>query len=158
MMQRLEWKLYFANIALSAALRSTCPKAQVGAVLTKDREIMSTGYNGAPRGMKHCDETGCINDSEGHCIRTLHAEINSIIKAMQSIKGAELFSTHLPCIECCKIIINVGIVRVYYIHDYVDSRSLLLGYHSQTEFLREGGVEVERIDIMDLSHKIRIEV
>jgi len=148
--KRLNWKLYFANMSLSTALRSTCPRISVGAVLVKDREIVSTGYNGAPKGMKHCIEAGCILDKSNHCIRSVHAEANAIIKARCNIQGAELFCTYAPCIECCKLIINAGIKKVYYIYDYFDERSLELGYSSQIEFLKEGKVKVELINILDL--------
>ena len=108
------------------------------------------GYNGAPKGMRHCFEIGCANDSEGHCIRSVHAEANAIMKAKCDIRGAELFCTYLPCIECCKIIINVGIVKIYYIYDYFDKRSVLLEYSSQIEFLKEGKIQIEKINIQDL--------
>jgi len=147
---RLDWKLYFSNIALSSALRATCPKISVGAVLVKNKEIVSTGYNGAPKGMKHCTEVGCILDKSGHCIRSVHAEANAIIRAKTDTYGAELFCTHFPCIECCKLILNAGIVKVYYIYEYVDERSLELGYHSQSQFLKEGKVKVEKISYSDL--------
>lgn len=148
--ERLNWKLYFANMAINSALRSTCPRISVGAVLVKDKEVVSTGYNGAPRGMKHCTEAGCILDKSNHCIRSVHAEANAIIKARCNIQGAELFCTHMPCLECCKLIINVGINKVYYIFGYLDVRSLDLGYSNQIEFLKEGKVKVEMISILDL--------
>jgi len=153
--KRLEWKFYFANIALSAALRSTCPKIQVGAVLTKDQEIVSTGYNGAPKGMKHCLEVGCIIDKNGHCVRSVHAEANAIMRAARDTKGAEIFCTHVPCVECCKLIMNAEIKKVYYIFDYYDKRIADLKYDNQTEFLEEGKIEIERINVMDLSREAR---
>ena len=152
--KRLEWKFYFANMALGAALRATCPKIRVGAILVKDKEVISTGYNGAPKGMKHCIEIGCVEDAEGHCVRSLHAEVNAIMKAGRDARGAELFCTHMPCIECCKLIINAGIKKIYYVFDYYDKRSLLLGCSAQLQFL-EGWVKVERINAMNLSCEAR---
>jgi len=154
--KRLEWKFYFANMALCAAHRATCPKIKVGAVLTKDQEVVSTGYNGAPKGMKHCYEVGCIIDKNGHCIRSVHAEANAIMRAARDTRGAELFCTHEPCIECCKLIMNAEIKKVYYIFDYHDKRVAELGYSSQIKFLEEGGIKVERINVMNLSREARM--
>lgn len=105
---------YFLNVAEVVATRATCNRAHIGAVLVKDKYIISTGYNGAPRGLQHCDEIGHLMEND-HCVRTTHAEQNAIIQAAvhgSSTEGATLYSTHSPCKICSKIILNAHIVRV----------------------------------------------
>lgn len=105
---------YFMNIAKVVATRATCDRAHVGALLTRDKEILATGYNGSPRGLKHCDEVGHEIEN-GHCIRTTHAEQNAIVQAALhgvSTKDATLYTTHSPCYICAKMIVNAGIKRV----------------------------------------------
>jgi len=107
---------YFMGIAKAVAARSTCDRAQVGCVLVKDNQIISTGYNGAPRGLPHCDEVGHWMDN-GHCIRTVHAETNAIIQAALhgvATSGSTCYVTHAPCINCCMALINAGIEHVYF--------------------------------------------
>jgi dCMP deaminase len=148
-MNRLDEKIYFAIIAFCSGLRSTCPKASVGAIIVKDRKIISVGYNGAPKGLPHCYEAGCIEDKSGHCIRSVHAEVNAIIKAGDKTIGSELYCTHAPCLECCKVIINAGIKKVYYIYDYFDKRAVELGYTNQLKFLSEGVKDIEKINLFE---------
>ena len=126
MSQRVDWHTYFMNIALQAATRSTCDRKNVGAVIVRDRTILSTGYNGSIRGMPHCDDVGHMMDA-GHCVATVHAEANAIIQAAKNgvrIDGAELYTTASPCWNCFKLIANAGIVKVYYGEFYRDERSL----------------------------------
>ena len=104
------------------SLRSTCPKGN-GAVLARDGRIISTGYNGAPSGQPHCLEAGCPEDTNGHCQRTVHAEVNTIAMAARhgiSTKGSTLYCTTAPCPHCCKLLANSGIIRVVYGKDYSD--------------------------------------
>ena len=123
---RVGWDHYFMNIARQAASRSTCDRKFVGAVIVRDRTILSTGYNGSIRGMPHCDEVG--HDLEnGHCVATLHAEANAIIQAAKNgvnISGSELYTTASPCWNCFKLIANAGIRRIYYGEFYRDEKSL----------------------------------
>lgn len=125
-MSRIDWDMYFMNIARQVASRSTCDRKHVGAVIAKDKNILSTGYNGSISGMPHCDEIG--HDIEnGHCIATIHAEANAIILAAKhgvSIDGADLYITASPCWNCFKLIANSGIKRVFYGEFYKDERSL----------------------------------
>lgn len=125
MNSRPSWDQYFLNIAQQVAERSTCPRAKVGAVVARDKRILATGYNGAPSGIPHCLEIGCLihetKNPEGlveqNCLRTIHAEINSIVQAARhgvSIEGASIYLTHSPCINCLKVIINAGIKIVHY--------------------------------------------
>jgi len=117
------------DIARQVARRSTCPRANVGAVVVKDRRILTTGYNGSPMGLPHCTDVGCLI-IDNHCVRTLHAEQNAIIQAALhgvSVNGGTVYVTHQPCLNCAKVIINAGIVRVVYAGDYPDptARSFL---------------------------------
>ncbi len=131
--QRPTWDAYFMAIARLVAQRSTCTRRAVGAVLVRDKRLLSTGYNGAPSGIRHCSETGCLRrqlnvpSGERHELcRGIHAEQNAIIQAAYhgvSIKGATLFCTNLPCSICAKMIINAGIVRICYAEGYADQLS-----------------------------------
>ncbi|MFH1707952.1 MAG: dCMP deaminase family protein [Planctomycetota bacterium] len=122
---RVDWHTYFMKIAEQVATRSTCDRKHVGAVIVKDRSILSTGYNGSIAGMPHCDEAG--HDMEaGHCVATIHAEANAIIQAAKhgvAIDGADLYITASPCWNCFKLIANSGIKRVFYGEFYRDQRS-----------------------------------
>ena len=114
------------NIAHEAATRSTCDRKHVGAVIVREKTILSTGYNGSIRGMPHCDEVGHEMEN-GHCVGTIHAEANAIIQAARNgvnISGAELYTTASPCWSCFKLIANSGIRRIYYGEFYRDERSL----------------------------------
>ena len=124
--KRIGWHEYFMNIARQAATRSTCDRKNVGAVIVRDRTILSTGYNGSIRGMPHCDEAGHLME-EGHCIATIHAETNAILQAAKNgvnINKAELYTTASPCWNCFKMVVNAGIQRIYYGEFYRDRRSL----------------------------------
>ncbi len=127
---RPDWQTYFFQIAKLVASRSTCLRRQVGAVLVKDNRILSTGYNGAPAGITHCLERGCIRtelnipSGERHELcRGLHAEQNAIIQAAYhgvSINGADIYCTNQPCIICSKMLINAGIKKIYISNPYPD--------------------------------------
>ena len=139
---------YFMNIAEVVATRATCLRNCVGAVIVRDKRIISTGYNGAPRNLDHCLDIGCIRDQENiesgtmhEVCRAVHAEQNAIIQAALhgvSTRGTTIYCTHQPCVLCAKMIINANIVRVVFTHAYPDSRAL--------EFFEEAGVEVVRMD------------
>ena len=114
------------NIAREAATRSTCDRKHVGAVIVRDKTILSTGYNGSIRGMPHCDEMGHTMEND-HCVATIHAEANAIIQAARNgvnISGAEMYTTASPCWNCFKLIANSGIQRIYFGEFYRDERSL----------------------------------
>ena len=99
------------NIARQVATRSTCPRKHVGAVIVRDRTILSTGYNGSIRGLPHCSDVGCLME-DGHCVATVHAEANAIIQAAKNgvaIDGAEIYTTASPCWPCFKLIANSGL-------------------------------------------------
>lgn len=139
--------IYFLNIASIVATRSTCLRNHVGSVIVKNKRILSTGYNGAPSGMEHCLDIGCVRDLENipsgtrhEKCRAVHSEQNAIIQAAihgVSIEGATIYCTHQPCILCAKMIINANIKRVVYRNGYPDEDSL--------KFLHDASIEVERV-------------
>jgi len=144
---RPSWGTYFMNITNLVAERSTCTRRAVGAVLVKDKRILSTGYNGAPSGLKHCREVGCLREQLGvesgkmhELCRGIHAEQNAIIQAAYhgvSVKGAAVYCTNQPCSICARMIINAGIQKIYYQSGYADSLAL--------ELLGEAGIELKQI-------------
>jgi dCMP deaminase len=150
-MPRPIWDEYFMEITHLVARRSTCLRRQVGAVLVKDKNILATGYNGAPSGIAHCLDVGCLREKlripsgERHELcRGLHAEQNAIIQAAKhgtNIDGATLYCTAMPCVICSKMIINAGIGRVVYEGGYADQLA--------AEMIGESGVVVERFELAD---------
>lgn len=123
---RASWNQYFMNLAVQAATRSTCPRKHVGAVIVRDKSILSTGYNGSIRGADHCTDIGCLMEA-GHCIRTVHAEANALVQAASHgvrLEGAEIYVTASPCFDCFKLIANAGIRTIYYGEFYRDERVL----------------------------------
>ncbi len=142
--QRPPWPVYFMDIAERVSLRSTCLRRKVGAVVVKEKRILGTGYNGAPSGIAHCLEVGCLREKEGipsgerhELCRGLHAEQNVIIQAARygvSIQGATLYCTNLPCVICSKMLINAGIREIIYREGYADPLSEAL--------LKEAGIPV----------------
>ena len=127
---RPSWETYFMNITNLVSQRSTCLRRAVGAVLVKDKRILSTGYNGAPANLKHCAEVGCMREQMGiesgkmhELCRGIHAEQNAIIQAAYhgvSVKGAVVYCTNQPCSICARMIINAGIEKIYYQSGYAD--------------------------------------
>jgi len=144
--RRPSWDEYFIAITRLVASRSTCLRRKVGAVAVRDKRILATGYNGAPSGLRHCLEVGCLREDQNipsgqrhELCRGLHAEQNVIVQAALhgvSIEGATLYCTDLPCTICAKMIINSGIKRIVYIEGYADELSLTI--------LEEAGVALER--------------
>jgi dCMP deaminase len=128
---RPSWDDYFLSLANMVASRSTCLRRKVGAVLVKDKRILATGYNGAPSGLQHCQDTGCMRDKMGipsgerhELCRGLHAEQNALIQASKhgiSVDGAILYCTTFPCAICTKMLINAGIIRIVYSEGYPDN-------------------------------------
>ncbi len=117
---RPDWDSYFIEIATVVAKRSTCDRALVGAVIVRDKRILTTGFNGSPTGQPHCDEVGHLLIN-GHCARTIHAELNAIIQAALhgiSLAGATCYVTHFPCLGCAKAMVNAGIARLVYREAY----------------------------------------
>lgn len=122
--RRASWDEYFMNIGREVASRSTCSRKHVGAVIVRDKTILSTGYNGSIRGLPHCDDEDHMME-DGHCVRTIHAEANAIIQAAKngtSIEGAAIYVTASPCWHCFKMIANAGIGRIVFGEFYRDPR------------------------------------
>lgn len=151
-MTRPSWNEYFMRFAILAATRSTCIRKSgrhVGAVIVRDKQLLSTGYNGAPKGVRHCAETGCLRDQQnvksGTChevCRGTHAEQNAIVQAAYqgtSLRGSTLYTTLTPCSICTKMIINAGIQHVYYLDVYDDPLGL--------EMMIEAGVVIEQLKL-----------
>ncbi len=127
--KRLGWHEYFMSVAQLISRRATCTRGHIGAVIVRDHSILSTGYNGAPAGLPHCNEINCKiyrsthpdGTVEENCVNTIHAEINAIAQAAKhgvSIKDADIYITASPCIHCLKVLINVGIKTIYYDKPY----------------------------------------
>ncbi|UCE81565.1 MAG: cytidine/deoxycytidylate deaminase family protein [Methanobacteriota archaeon] len=141
---------YFMNIAIEVSRRSTCTRRQIGAIIVSDvGEIKSTGYNGNPRGLQHCEEIGCIRDKlaipSGTRLETctaVHAEQNALMQAGTNARNSTLYSTIVPCPICARMILNAQVARVVYIGDYSDLSGLQL--------LEQAGIEVVRMDSKDL--------
>lgn len=112
------------NIAKQIATRSTCDRKHVGAVIVRDKTILSRGYNGSIRGIEHCDEVGHLMEND-HCVATIHAEANAILQAAKNgvmIDNTEVFITASPCWPCFKMVANAGIKKIYYGEFYRDKR------------------------------------
>lgn len=136
---------YFMEIASVVAKRSTCLRNQVGALFAKNKRILTTGYNGAPAGLAHCEQVGCAREgvasgTRHELCRAVHAEQNAIIQAALhgiSIEGATLYCTHQPCILCAKMLINARIKKVIYQQSYPDKTAL--------QFLEQAGIEAYKL-------------
>ena len=138
--KRVSWEAYFMNIATEVATRSTCDRKHVGAVIVKDKTILSTGYNGSIKGLPHCDDAG-HEMVDGHCIRTTHAEANTIVQAAKNgveINNGEIYITASPCYSCFKLIANAGIKSIYFLEFYREERII--------EHAREAGIELIQLD------------
>jgi dCMP deaminase len=143
---RPTWDEYFMEITQLVAKRSTCLRRQVGAILVKDRRILTTGYNGSPSGLAHCRDTGCLRErlkipsgERNELCRGIHAEQNAIVQAALHgviIQGATLYVTHQPCVVCAKMLINAGIVEIITPGDYPDALA--------RELLEEAGIPIRR--------------
>ncbi len=139
---RLDWDHYFIRLAHMAAERSTCDRARVGCVLVHGRHVISTGYNGSPSGMPHCDDVG-HQIHNGHCIRTVHAEANAITQAAchgANTAGATAYVTHLPCMTCAQLLVSAGVLRIVFDRVYDDGNNV--------DFLSNSGIVVERCQSM----------
>jgi dCMP deaminase len=145
--ERPSWDEYFLHIASVVAHRSTCLRRKVGAALVLEKRILATGYNGAPSGLAHCSVVGCLREQFGvpsgerhELCRGLHAEENAMLQAARygiRIEGASLYSTHVPCVLCTKMLINCGIRRIVAQHEYPDELA--------QQMLNEAGIEVSLV-------------
>lgn len=149
--KRLSNDEYFMEMAYLVAKRSTCLRRNVGAVIVKDKRILSTGYNGAPKNLKHCEETGCLREQlkvpsgqRHELCRGVHAEQNAIIQSAifgVSIKGSTIYITNFPCSVCIKMIINAGINEIVYDNYYDDELSL--------KIIEESGIKIRQFKLKE---------
>jgi dCMP deaminase len=147
--RRPSWDEYFSQLARMVASRSTCLRRNVGALLVKEERIIETGYNGAPQGIQHCLDVGCLRQERdipsGHryeLCRGVHAEQNAIINAARygvSTLGSVLYCTHQPCMLCARMLVNAGVIRVVHQGDFQDDLAM--------EIFREAEVQVVEIEI-----------
>lgn len=153
---RPNWDEYFMKMAFLAAERSTCLRHHVGAVIVRDKRLLTTGYNGAAAGVKDCIELGCLRNemkipsgTRHEICRAIHAEQNAIIQAGLhgiNIKGSTIYCTHSPCILCAKMLVNAGIKTFITVTDYADK--------SYQELFKEAGVTFKKIEIPDMKISI----
>ena len=134
--KRVTWNEYFMGIAEQVATRSTCDRKHIGAVIVRDKTILSTGYNGSLRGSPHCDEAGHDLEND-HCVRTVHAEANAVAQAAKNgvaIDGSDIYVTASPCLTCFKLVANCGIKTIFYKEFYRDARI--------TGYAKEAGIQL----------------
>lgn len=142
MNKRIPWDQYFMSQSLVLSLRSTCTRLTVGATIVRDRRIISGGYNGSVSGDDHCIDEGCYLEN-GHCIRTIHAEMNALLQCAKfgvQTEGAEIYVTHFPCLPCTKMLIQAGIKKIHYLHDYRNHPYAL-------RLLEESGVHTHKVEM-----------
>lgn len=139
--KRPSWDNYFLKLAMLVSERATCPRMHCGCVLVRDKQILSTGYNGSIPGDEHCEDIGCLI-VDNHCIRTIHAEMNAILQCSShgiSTNGATAYVTNMPCTNCSKALIAAGIKEVVIFSDYHDTFA--------EEFFAKANVAIRRIAI-----------
>jgi dCMP deaminase len=148
---RLSWDDYFLKVAMLVSERATCPRMHCGCVLVRDKQILSTGYNGSMPGEGHCEDVGCwIVDN--HCIRTIHAEMNAILQCSShgvNTYGAIAYVTNMPCTNCAKALITAGIKEVVIFSDYHETLA--------EQFFEKSGVKLKRLPMPDIHIKYDIE-
>ena len=140
--KRMPWDQYFMTQAILSSLRSTCPRATVGAAIVRDRRVIASGYNGSVSGDDHCIDVGCYL-VDGHGRRTIHAEMNAILQCAKfgaATEGAEIYVTHFPCLQCTKMLIQAGIKTINYLKDYHDDE------YAQA-LIKKSGVELNQIKL-----------
>ncbi len=142
MIERIPWNQYFMSQSLLLSLRSTCERLTVGATIVREKRIIAGGYNGSVSGDVHCIDEGCYV-VDGHCLRTIHAEMNAILQCAKfgaQTEGAEIYVTHFPCLQCTKMILQVGIKKIYYLEDYHNNPYAL-------KLIEEANVQCEKVDL-----------
>lgn len=139
--RRPSWDEYFLKLAMLVSERATCPRMHCGAVLVRDKRILSTGYNGSIPGDEHCEDVGCYI-VDNHCVRTIHAEMNAILQCSihgVSTKDATAYITNMPCTNCAKALIAAGIKEIVIFSDYHDTLA--------EEFFERAGVNIKRLEM-----------
>lgn len=144
MTNRIPWNQYFMSQSLLISTRSSCTRLAVGATMVRDRRVISAGYNGSVSGDVHCSDIGC-KVADGHCIRTVHAEVNAILQCAKfgvPTEGADIYVSHFPCLQCSKVIIQAGIKNLYYLHDYNNSDYAI-------EILEHSKININKVEMPD---------
>ena len=142
-MSRPNWDEYFLKLAMIASERATCPRMHCGCVLARNKEVISTGYNGSIPGDEHCEDIGCLI-VDNHCVRTVHAEMNALVQAAKRghpVEGATAYVTNMPCTTCAKALITAGIRRVVVFSDFHDTLA--------TEFFAKANVTIDKLPMPD---------
>lgn len=142
--KRPSWDEYFLKVAMLVSERATCPRMHCGCVLVKDRQILSTGYNGSIPGDEHCEDAGCMV-VDNHCVRTIHAEMNAILQCSShgiSTKDSIAYVTNMPCTNCAKALITAGIKEVVIFSDYHDTLAEV--------FFEKAGVQIKKFAMPEL--------
>ncbi|HEX2963444.1 MAG: dCMP deaminase [Ignavibacteria bacterium] len=140
---RPSWDTYFLKLAMLVSERSTCPRMHCGCVLVRDKQILSTGYNGSIPGGEHCEDAGCLV-VDNHCIRTIHGEMNAILQCSThgiSTTGATAYVTNMPCTNCAKALIAARIKEIVIFSDYHDTLA--------EKFFSDAGVSIRRLEKPD---------
>ncbi len=146
MMERISWDQYFMAQSQLLSLRSTCERLTVGATITRDKRIIAGGYNGSVTGGVHCIDEGCYV-IDGHCVRTIHAEINALLQCAKfgvPTENAEIYVTHFPCLQCSKSIIQSGISAVYYASDYKNHPYAI-------NLFKDANIHVEKVPLTQIA-------
>ena len=138
-MTRPSWDEYFLKLAMLASERATCPRMHCGCVLVKNKNVIATGYNGSIPGDGHCEDDGCLI-VDNHCVRTVHAEMNALAQAAKhgnSLNGATIYITNMPCTTCAKALIAAGIKRIVIFSDFHDTMAL--------DFFKKANVAIDKL-------------
>ncbi|GEL66154.1 ComE operon protein 2 [Marinilactibacillus psychrotolerans] len=142
MTDRIPWDQYFMSQSMLLAMRSTCTRLSVGAMIVREKRVISGGYNGSVSGDVHCSDHGCYL-IDGHCVRTVHAEMNALLQCAKfgvKTEGADIYVTHFPCLQCTKTIIQAGIRKIYYLKNYHN--------HSYAiKLLEQANINVEQVAV-----------
>lgn len=154
---RIDWDQYFMTQATLLSLRSTCTRLSVGAVIVRDRRVIAGGYNGSVSGDVHCIDEGCYL-VEGHCVRTIHAEMNAVLQCAKfgvATDGAEVYVTDFPCLQCTKMLLQSGIIKINYLRNYHNDQYAV-------ELLKRKNIEIKQIkfseddlDKININHILR---
>ncbi len=140
--ERIPWDQYFMAQSVLLSMRSTCSRLSVGATIVRDKRIIAGGYNGSVSGDVHCIDEGCYM-VEGHCVRTIHAEMNAILQCAKfgvPTENAEIYVTHFPCLQCTKMILQAGIKKIHYLTDYRNDTYAL-------DLIKRVGAEVHQVEL-----------
>jgi dCMP deaminase len=139
---RISFDEYFMRMALLASERATCERLKVGSVIVKNKNVLSTGYNGSASGEVHCIDEGCLM-RDGHCIRTIHSEQNALLQCAKhgvSVKGASIYVTHFPCLHCTKSLVTAGIAEIVYLNDYRNDEYAI-------HLIDQAGIKLRKVEL-----------